>query len=108
MKVFLVATHFIQYGLELAGGLALEGAKVRIAFCPCHAERLIGPRWRELVADGVEICELPRPPRRKILSLATIRNTMKIWRGIRNFRPDVVHLQSAIDPAVALTGLFSV
>ncbi len=107
MKVFLVATHFIQYGLELAGGLVLEGAKVRIAFCPGHAERLIGPRWRELVADGVEICELPRPPRRKILSLATMRNTLKLWRGIRNFRPDVVHLQSSIDPAVALTGLFS-
>ncbi|HBF22280.1 MAG TPA: glycosyltransferase family 1 protein [Planctomycetes bacterium] len=107
VKVFLVSTHFIQYGLELAGGLAAEGAQVCIAFCPRHADRLIGPQWRELLPTGVEVCELPFPPRRRVFSWPTLRNVLMLRRKMRRFHPDVVHLQSSIDPAVALVGLLA-
>ena len=99
MRVLLVSTYFIQYGIELANGLADAGAEVALVFNHDNAVKLVGEDYRAMLSDKVELKLMPKKHSSKVVGRAFWVNKSWMKRTIRDFQPDVVHMQAANDLA---------
>lgn len=102
MRVLLFPGHFVQYSIELANGLVDAGVEVGLACFPRSAQKLVGERWRELIDERVQLLTLPGSPVRKPWTRSFLRNRSWLKRTMRNFAPDVIHLQDGNDLATLL------
>ncbi|MCH2101408.1 MAG: glycosyltransferase family 4 protein [Planctomycetes bacterium] len=102
MRALLFPGHFVQYSIELANGLVEAGAEVGLATHPDSAEKLVGPRWRELLDERVQFLAMPGAPVRKPWTRSYLLNRGWLKRTIRSFTPDVIHLQDGNDLATLL------
>lgn len=102
MRVLLFPGHFVQYSIELANGLAEAGAEVGLVCSPKSATKLVGERWREILHERVQFLAMPGSPVRKPWTRSFFRNRSWLKRTVRDFAPDVIHLQDGNDLATLL------
>lgn len=99
MRVLLVSSHFIQYGIELANGLAAAGAEVALVFNHDNAVKLVGPDYQAMIADGVHVKQMPKKHSKRLIGRAFWVNKGWFQKVLRDFKPDVMHLQASNDLA---------
>lgn len=102
MRVLLFAGHFIQYSIELANGLAEEGATVGLVFHDETGAKLVGENWREMLHPNVQFFAKAGKPVMKPWTRSFVKNFFWVRRTVKKFQPDVVHLQDGNDFATLL------
>ena len=99
MRVLLISTYFVQYGIELANGLAAAGAEVGIVFNHENALKLVGADYPSMISDEVKVFKMPKKHSSKLIGRAFWVNKRWFQKTLGEFQPDVVHLQAANDLA---------
>jgi glycosyltransferase involved in cell wall biosynthesis len=107
MRVLLIATHFVQYGIELANGLAENGVEVGLVFNHDYAVELIGENYPDLAHARVQLLHMPGRQSRKPWTRSCLRNWRWYKKTIRQFNPDVIHMQACNDFATLWTAWFN-
>ena len=104
LRVVLACDFFVRYSAHLAAGMVEQGVDVMLLTrdhdlefggVPGSAEAFV----RDAVGPGVEHLRLPG----RVRSPQGLREMLRVRRSIREFDPDVVHVQSSIlnDPRLA-------
>lgn len=99
MRVLLISTYFVQYGIELANGLAEAGAEVGLVFNHENAVKLVGEDYRAMVSDKVQLKLMPKKHSASLIGRAFWVNRSWMKKTVREFQPDVLHMQAANDLA---------
>ncbi len=88
-RVVLVALHFAEYSAKLALALSKQW-DVLLVLYRSNAENELGECWQDRLCDpNLKTVALDKPR----LPPSVIRNTFRLLRLIREFRPDVIHFQ---------------
>jgi glycosyltransferase involved in cell wall biosynthesis len=106
MRVLLIATHFIQYGIELANGLAEAGAEVGLVFNHQNAVQFVGQDYADTIRPEVQLLLMPGRQSRKPWTRSCLRNIRWYKKTLRSFKPEVLHLQACNDFATLWTFWF--
>jgi len=99
MRVLLFSGHFIQYSIELANGLAQQGAEVGIVFHEKTAIKLVGEDWKDMLGEGVTHLAMAGPPTLNPFTRSSFRTFRWLGKAIKKFNPDVIHMQDGNDAA---------
>ncbi|NQU49541.1 MAG: glycosyltransferase family 4 protein [Planctomycetes bacterium] len=99
MRVLLISTYFIQYGIELANGLAEAGAEVGLVFNHENAVQLVGEDYRSMLSDKVQLKLMPKKHSKRIIGRAMWTNKRWFTKMLNEFQPDVMHFQISNDLA---------
>jgi glycosyltransferase involved in cell wall biosynthesis len=83
MRVAFISFHFIEYSIRWASGLANLADVMLMLPHDEHLAKLLDDRVRYL----------PIPPARMRHIGKQFRNMLMLWRALRDFRPDVIHVQ---------------
>jgi glycosyltransferase involved in cell wall biosynthesis len=83
MRVAFVSFHFIEYSIRWSGALANYADVLLVLPHDDHLVKLLDER----------VHYVPIPPARMRHLFRQLRNMLMIWRVMRKFRPDVIHLQ---------------
>ena len=105
MRVLIVCDFLLKYGSEQARALARAGHDVAI-LCRAHALEFGGAAaerdelFEGLRREGVATVMIPG----RIRSISAVPKLIRVRRGLRRWRPDVVHVHENHDPRLlALT-----
>ncbi|NQU48691.1 MAG: glycosyltransferase family 4 protein [Planctomycetes bacterium] len=99
MRVLLLPGYFVHYSIELANGLAAQGATVGIALWEGFADQFIGPNWQQLLDPRVELLSYTAKPDLRPWSRSYRINRRWLKQVIPAFAADVMHLQEGGDLA---------
>jgi alpha-maltose-1-phosphate synthase len=108
MRIVIVIDWFVYYSVELANALA-DGNNVFLVTRDHNLE--ISPRGYPVELDDfLDLCLIPEVARDKLRfrrrSWRNIFEIIRLYRKIRSFRPDVIHIQQNTDWRIlVLTGL---
>ncbi|MCX8229863.1 MAG: glycosyltransferase family 4 protein [Planctomycetota bacterium] len=97
MRVLLVSTHFIHYGMELANGLIAQGVEVGLVFHAENARQQMGEDYGKILDSKVKILHPPGKHTSKPWTCSAWKNIRWFPRICREFKPDVIHLQATND-----------
>jgi glycosyltransferase involved in cell wall biosynthesis len=99
MRVLLLPGYFVHYSLELANGLAEQGAEVYLAAWDGYGQKFIGPGWKDLLDPRVTLLSFPAKPDLRPWSRSFAINRRWLKQVIPKINPDVMHLQEGGDLA---------
>jgi glycosyltransferase involved in cell wall biosynthesis len=106
LRVLVVCDWFLKYAVEQTIGLRQADAEVAL-LCRDHAGEFGGDaEERQETVDraayhGVQVIEL----RGRTSSVRHLPEAARVWRTVRSWRPDVVHVHDQADPRCLLVGL---
>ena len=99
MRVLLYSMWFAEFVVSLGNALR-ERHSVGMILCKENTEGSLGSPLDEYLDRGVGYLILPHLRKRR--PYETLRSVQKAVRFVREFRPDVIHIQDAFDPLSAL------
>jgi len=86
MKIFLFSAGFIDYTVGLANSLSVKH-NVRL----CLPENSVEDRFKETLDNRIDFVPFKMERHRSIKNIFLMR---EIYRSIKSFNPDIIHLQS--------------
>jgi len=103
MKILLVSLHLVEYAVELANGLAAAN-EVHLVLSANRVARTLGGEFYGKLDDSIK-CTLIN--KRSIWSAATWRSIWSVFKMLRTWDYDIVHLQECGNPLNLLFLLFA-
>lgn len=91
LKIFMVSFHFVEYAIELANGLAQEN-RVHLMLLKRRVDETVGDRLTEQLHRNVSFTLLPY---QSFIHPHSPISLFHIFNQLKDFRPDVIHLQES-------------
>ena len=94
MKIFLFSSGFVDYTIGLANSLSIKH-NVKL-YLP---ENSVEDKYEHAISDKVDFISFNMPRQSSFRNIFWIR---EVYKSIKNFKPDVIHLQSGGHPLFSL------